>query len=253
MKHRYFLFLLLPLLLAQVGCQAIAQLSPTATPLPTNTPLPTATAVPTQTPSPEPTATFTPLPTATSVPATSTVAASGATGQNQPVAKLDLTVRMPEGWFYKEQEVANTIAFFVTKEDIAVHDRFSTGLTVNVVTNLPDALEQSIQLGQGLADLETQVQLFDAQSWTTPNEVMVQHHIDMLVDVPVDARDPVKAPIKHLRYDVIADLENDIMYLILFETPEATWAEEWDLHGKAIIEDLLMQIWGADYSHEMLK
>lgn len=50
----------------------------------------------------------------------------------QEIPELKAALLKPNGWFFKREKQKDTLAYFITKEDIDKNGQFQTGLSVNV-------------------------------------------------------------------------------------------------------------------------
>ena len=220
-------FIVPVLIFTSLACSGLANFQPTTTPQPTATLQPTV--IPTTIP---PTATSSPsslLTTAGNVPDGFSV---------QQIAGFPLAVLIPEDWYFLQEQSQGVDAFFVTRESIETHGRFSTGLTVNIIqqdleTIDVDASASGYIEAQASAETTTQVILSDQ---VKSNDGSL--HLYLLVveaTLPVDPKDPVPSPEKTLLYQAIADLKTGLIYLMIFETPRETWEDEFSNRGSALV------------------
>ncbi|MBI5298604.1 MAG: hypothetical protein HY869_24275 [Chloroflexi bacterium] len=132
--------ILITLILSSCSALPFLQPTPTLTPTPTHTPTPTSP--PTNTPTSTPTRTATPTLTRTPRP-TATQDVSGYLSLLPSIPPgfqwiilpdEGLAFLQPDGWFYKQEfhPELSLDGFFVSKENIDVTGRFSTGMTIYV-------------------------------------------------------------------------------------------------------------------------
>jgi len=68
-------------------------------------------------------------------------APSGFTWQEVP--ELKAAFLKPDGWFFKRENNKDTLAYFITQEDLTKNSEFSTWLTLNVIhLNKDSAVER---------------------------------------------------------------------------------------------------------------
>ena len=135
---------------------------------------------------------------------------------------------VPEGWHFKEEMKDGTRAFFITKEDIDKSGSFETGLSVNVQTLKKDPAQERAAAFVG--EIATSHEVLDA--WGTETGVMKGYACR------VRRVSPEHPP---LIIDVLAigNSRTNTLYLIFFESPEATWAAAWK-QGEPILTSFLL-------------
>lgn len=136
----------------------------------------------------------------------------------------------PNGWHVKEEKRNETLALFLTKEDIATEGSFTTGFSVNVV---PGVGKKS---GGKASDY--------GRSFVRE---AIQDKENVLVVLPPVDRGRLKTfgcRIKKdntiIHYFLIADDETDRLYITFFESPAAEFETAWK-KGEVILKKLFFQ------------
>ena len=138
---------------------------------------------------------------------------------------------VPKGWFFKEDEPKDgTRAFFISQEDISTGGLFETGLTVNVFSLKKDKAQE-----RALAHLAALAQ-------TPGNELQEAWEFQEGVLKGVGGRirrvDKDYAPlIMHVL--AIGNSATNTLYVIMFESPEATWDKAW-VKGEQMMKVFLL-------------
>ena len=133
---------------------------------------------------------------------------------------------MPEGWFFKEEEAEGTHAFFISKERIAKGGEFATGLTVSVVKLKEGALERAKTV------IAQSAQLGEVQKlWEEENGALQLYGARIHV-----TKDP-PAFTEHLL--AIGNTRTNALYIVLFESPDASWDEAWK-KGEVMLGNFLL-------------
>jgi hypothetical protein len=231
MKKHLLILLLLTLLLANCNGQSLTEmLNGTATP--------TATA--TSTPSPIPTSTHTPQPTATAVPVDFTIPDNFI---EKPIPEIGLTIAMPDDWFYLYEKQQNTSAFFVSKEDIEEYGRFSTGLSVNILSDIEDPAVIINNYIDGILMADTTKEIYtEENSYLDNSEKILFRACVILAELEISPNDPNPSPEKKIIYMGIADPYQKIGYLIIFESPSSEWNDAWLNNGVYITQSVISSI-----------
>jgi len=135
---------------------------------------------------------------------------------------------VPEGWHFKEETKDGTRAFFITKEDIDQNGSFETGLSVNVQTLKKDPAQERAAAFVG--EIATSHEVLDF--WGTETGVMKGYACR------VRRVSPEHPP---LIIDVLAigNSRTNTLYLIFFESPEASWETAWK-QGEPILTTFLL-------------
>ncbi len=224
MKSKSIYVLLLVTFLVLLACSGLSTLEPTSTPVPTST----------QVPTPIPT-----VVTSTPVSALLTDAANVPDGfAVQEIAGFPLSVLVPEGWYFLQEELDGVDAFFVTKESIETFGRFTTGLTVNIVQQDIQRFDVDASASgyiDAQASAETTTRIVTSEKLQSDDGSLHLYFLMIEASLPVDPKDPVAAPEKTLVYQAIADTNTGLIYLMIFESPRETWDEEFKNNGSQLI------------------
>ncbi|MBI4391999.1 MAG: hypothetical protein HY575_08930 [candidate division NC10 bacterium] len=136
------------------------------------------------------------------------------------------TFLIPDGWHFKHEQKGNTLAYFITQENIASQGRFETGLTLNVIRGL-GAGRAHETARQFIASLASQNE--PLQTWETGTGVLKGYGCEVRV------RASGHRPAIVIHGLAIANTRTDTLYLVLFEGPEASWQLAWE-KGRVILE-----------------
>jgi hypothetical protein len=123
------------------------------------------------------------------------------------------TFLSPEGWFTREETKGDTGALFITREDISVNGRFTTGLTVNQFRNY--SKNNSLKPSQYARQFIGQVV---KGSEVITSGVVRGNKADLNI-ARVRGNNSGVSTIVH--YIALGDDNKDQVYLIIFEVPEA--------------------------------
>jgi len=141
---------------------------------------------------------------------------------------------MPDGWFFKEEWQGETKAIFITKESIEKEVMFKTGLSVNVIQNaekktgiIPSAYAKNF-----IDNIQSKIQSWGLNS--VGDGVYFKGY-------GVFSRSESRESGSIVQYTLI--MGNDIkgtLYIIIFESPEVSWDENWKT-GNIIIDNLALE------------
>ena len=124
---------------------------------------------------------------------------------------------VPVGWHFKEEEKDGTRAFFITMEDIDRKGEFETGLTVNVQKLHKDPAQQrAAEAIAGFMQLGEIQDFFDTESGVLKG-----------YGCRIRRADSDRPPLI-LEWLAIGNSRTNTIYLICFESPEASWKEAWE-------------------------
>lgn len=151
-------------------------------------------------------------------------APSGFTWQEVP--ELKAAFLKPNGWFFKQENSKGTMAYFITKEDLAKNGQFDTGLTINVFH-----LKQSSAVERGKAMIE---------------QMASKHHVNTQArafgpfqEFACEMIDTDASGTTEMRALTIANPKTNTLYLFIFESPVDTWESAWKL-GQQIMDMLAL-------------
>jgi len=143
------------------------------------------------------------------------------------VASVKAAFLMPEGWFFQEERKGDIRAFFISKENIAKGGEFATGLTVNVVK-----LKEGSVLERARTVIAQYAQLGEVQKlWEEENGALQLYgaRIHVTKDPPLFT--------EHLL--AIGNTRTNTLYIVLFESPDASWDEAWK-KGEVMLGNFLL-------------
>ena len=229
MRKHLLILLLLSLLLSNCNGQTISEVlngTATASATSTQTPLPTST----HTPQP----TTTPVITEISIP-------DGFIEKD--IAQLGLSVWMPENWFYHYEEQGNTSAIFVTKESIEEYGRFSTGLSVNILSEIDEPAVIVNNFIDSILMAETTKNIISQDNrYLGDNEDVLFRACYIAAEIEIDPNDPNPSREKTIIYMAIADTDHKKVYLVFFESPSSEWQDAWLNDGVYITQSIIESI-----------
>jgi hypothetical protein len=140
---------------------------------------------------------------------------------------------LPDGWFYKEESTADTKACFITKEEIKPGEMFQTGLTVNMIRNVPAKLKvkPSIYSDKLIGELQKKYKVgkINTAGQGTPFDI---------VSIPTYIEGTNGEKISTLQM-FIANDTTGTLYVISYEAPESKWDEDWKI-GEKILQYLAL-------------
>ena len=128
------------------------------------------------------------------------------------VPEIKAAFLMPNGWHFKRQAQGNTLAFFITQEDIDKEGRFNTGLTVNVL--------QKVKPGTAVEYAKTFIGRMATDKHA--GEVWTRQ-FGPLHGFGCRFKDTnaTGTPIVHML--MVANPKTGTLYLFIFEAPDADW------------------------------
>jgi hypothetical protein len=145
----------------------------------------------------------------------------------QEIPELKAAFLKPDGWFYKREEQKDTLAYFITKENIDKGGRFQTGLTVNVFHLKKDS---AVERGQSIIQ----------QFATAKNVNTFATDVGPFQEFACLAKDTKSSGTIVIYAQAVANPKTNTLYLIIFESPESDWDAAWKL-GKPMVEMLPLQ------------
>ncbi len=146
----------------------------------------------------------------------------------QKCGNTDLHLLMPNNWFYKPETVGDTEACFITKEKLTTSDDvFKTGISVNRLTNISQKRSMTAnEYAEAYIDLiETNAQKYGF--------VKVDKVVSTNSSFPTWARYAQANDFK-MYFLALVDEANDTVYIITFESPIATWDQEFPVAEKVL-------------------
>lgn len=133
--------------------------------------------------------------------------------------KINAAFLVPVSWHFKETQVKETLAYFVTRENIDEKGSFETGLTINVLRKGKD---------------------FDAVGYAGAFILEMVKDKDVLEEPFEAGGGKLKGygcrvrvtgengPLL-MQYLVIGNAETGTLYVMYFETPEPEWEKSWTI------------------------
>ena len=220
-------FIVSVLMLASLACSGLANFQPTATPQPTATLQPTP--IPAAIPPVETSPTSALLTSPGNVPDGFSV---------QKISGFPLAVLIPEDWYFLREQSQGVDAFFVTRESIETHGRFSTGLTVNIIQQDLASIDVDATASgyiEAQASAETTTEVILSEQVKSDDGSLHLYFVIVEATLPVDPSDPVPSPDKTILYQAIADLKTGLIYLMIFEAPREAWEDEFGNRGSVLV------------------
>jgi len=128
------------------------------------------------------------------------------------VAEVKAAFLVPNGWHFKREKNANTLAYFATREDIEKTGHFDVGLTVNVMPHLEsrDASAYAQEFIAGFPKGKTLLKSWDA---STPP----------FVGKGCLVRDEHST----MHTLMVANPKTNTLYFFMFEAPNKEWEMAW--------------------------
>jgi hypothetical protein len=144
----------------------------------------------------------------------------------QEVPDLKAAFLKPSGWFYREETQPETLAVFITKEDISKVGEFQTGMSLNVFHLRKDrAVDRGKDMVTNIAKAK------HAEMWTRKFGPFVEFGCQV---TDADASGTI---VMHVL--TVANPKTNTLYYFTFESPESSWDDAWKL-GKQIIDMLAL-------------
>jgi len=142
------------------------------------------------------------------------------------VDAVRMAVLIPDGWFFKEEKRFLPIyeGFYVTKENLDIAGRFSTGFTVFMFSefeSFEEADKYAMNLQTTHINLETTKNVIDA--WDTKTDLTTIHHLRIEGEF---AYETDESQHKIIHYGTFA--YKDRAYLWIIESPASTWEQEFN-------------------------
>jgi hypothetical protein len=142
----------------------------------------------------------------------------------QEIPELKAAFLRPEGWFFKREEDKGTLAYFITKENIASGSEFQTGLTVNVFLHKKDnAVDTAKYYIDQLAAKK------HGEKWSKDAGPFKEFGC-LIKDT--DSSGTIVSQML-----MVANPQTNTLYLFIFESPESEWNSAWKI-GKQIMDAL---------------
>jgi hypothetical protein len=130
---------------------------------------------------------------------------------------------MPLGWYFKKGQQGDTLGYFITKENIDENGEFLTGLSVNVIPNIPQK-KGMVPSDYAATYIKTALSEREVlkRPWLTQMGPFEGHGIVLI------NRDYQKGD--YITHNLaIANDQTGTIYIITFESPKKTWDTSWSI------------------------
>jgi hypothetical protein len=143
----------------------------------------------------------------------------------QEIPELKAALLRPNGWFFKREKQKDTLAYFITQENIDNGGEFQTGLTVNVSRRTDSAVERAKRMVERIASTK------HGEKWA--KEVGPFKEFGCL------SKDSDANGTTLMQTLAVANPKTNTLYLFMFESPESNWDAAWKT-GKQIMDTLAL-------------
>ena len=140
---------------------------------------------------------------------------------------------MPQGWHFKKGSQGDTLGYFITKENIDEKGEFFTGLSVNVIPNIPQkkGISPSDYADTYIKTASDEREIFK-KPWASTMGPFQGYGV-VLVN-----RDSQKGD--YITHNLaIANDRTGTLYLLTFESPAKAWDSSWSI-GKPMLQRFLI-------------
>lgn len=130
---------------------------------------------------------------------------------------------MPMGWYFKKGQQGDTLGYFITKENIEENGEFLTGLTINVIPNIPkkSGMAPSDYAASFIKTAVSEREVFK-KPWLSRMGPFEGHGVVLL------NRDYQKGD--YITHNLaIANDQTGTIYMIIFESPADSWNANWSI------------------------
>lgn len=128
---------------------------------------------------------------------------------------------LPDGWYFKSEKQGDTLGFFLTKEKIEKDGEFITGMTVNVIPNIPSKKSVSP------FDFALQIRESARQFLEFSKEWEKEMGPFKSVGFVYSKEDAAGSFTVHNL--LIANNQTGTLYLVMFEAPTSEWQQVWKI------------------------
>src|SRR5438270_4950469 len=128
----------------------------------------------------------------------------------QEVPELKAAFLKPEGWFFKQENEKGTLAYFITREDLAKNGEFATGLTINVFH-----LKKDSAVEHGKAMIDQMAAQHNVKAWNRAAGPFQEFGCELK---DTDASGTI---VMHAL--TVANPKTNTLYLFIFESPATSW------------------------------
>lgn len=128
----------------------------------------------------------------------------------------------PDGWYFRKERKGSTWAYFISKENIDKTGRFYTGVTVNIIPNIPktkgkrpsefsrEFIQQAMKKGNITNSWKNAQAIFKIFGYRTENK---------------DDKNGA-----YLTHNLLfANDTTGTLYFIVFEAPTTSWGSDWGI------------------------
>ena len=145
------------------------------------------------------------------------------------IEEVKATFLLPDGWHFKAEASGGTLAYFFTPGKLRKGDVFDTGLTINVFRNLKD--KNAVAYAEAfVAEAARQHEALDG--WKLDAGLLQGFGVVTQVVKPEE-------PPHRMAYHLIGNSRTNTLYLLWFESPEATWDAQWK-HGQRMLTQFML-------------
>jgi hypothetical protein len=148
------------------------------------------------------------------------------------ILKDQSALLQPDGWFYREDHSKGTDAYFVTKEEVKDGGSFSTGLSLNVIYNIPKKAkvkpsEYALLMTKNIKEERDEVLMQKMQK--------AEESLSLFFLRVKDMKPGFGNVIIH--YFLISNDQTGTLWMFWFEAPEKEWDEAWKT-GSVLLNNL---------------
>lgn len=129
----------------------------------------------------------------------------------------------PDGWFYREDHLKNTDAYFVSKEDIGTQGKFSTGLSLNVLYTIDE--RKGVPPSEYAQSAIKRIQESNTAEVVKSSTDKAGGFVRMMGKVRI--KHPEGAVFNHYLY--LANDQTGTLWCYVFESPEEEWDNAWEI------------------------
>ncbi len=152
----------------------------------------------------------------------------------QILPEIKAAFLLPDGWYYLAQEQSGTHAYFLTEQDIATEGAFSTGLSINVVADIPSrASVSAVAYAAAHAAAVSEVPGVEIQHMWDGSQGALHSFGVRYRSLKPDGSAVVIHQVN------VGNEETGTLYIIMFEAPEDKWETAWS-NGDRIMSFFLL-------------
>ncbi len=130
---------------------------------------------------------------------------------------------MPMGWYFKKEQQGDTLGYFITQENIDETGGFRTGVSVNVIPDIPrkKGMPASIYAAGYIRTAIAEREVFKKPWFSTMGPF--NGHGVVLLNRDIQKGDYITHNL------AISNDQTGTLYLITFESPAALWESTWPI------------------------